>query len=645
MSPEAANAAADAAAATGAGVASAGAQTQDGAAASPAVEEVALTRSVGVQTMYRESQTQTDPFSADYITAPGQPDPEVLSIAHLTWGNGLPAGLEEIKLIQQMREKRAFEASLPAPVDEASRALRKKLLDERERQEWEEREKLMQEEQEARLQVLIEALKAREEKSQMLNESRINAVREAAVQKRDAAFDSIHRERLKTLRGLDRSREPSKKGAKRDIISETADFASPVYAPAVREGRMPVKNQVVDYGIPLLNNSRQLAALERTIQNPALRAEQETVVVPKPSEVLKETRESVKAADALERVHKMLTADAGQTAKPTTVNVYKRFEPVLRPPTPSVEAVEHEELSRAVLLLQRVLRGRAVQNAMHVGRTKALPLIEELRLGEGDAEIAIEAQEAQYLEQKTNRLMSNALDLVQGQLISEAASFLSKEVARLAEAQEITKFVEAAREDRRLREAEESGRRQMEHAMRLKKEHVLELVLETHRATADRYLDDVFESAVESAANARAQLVAEVKQTTLDPIVTALEGQQEAEAEAQLASQYAQTRPASSTASSALDAVNANRVVQDLLSTYVLPEVARQRAKETAEIANRRHLVAVHAAAAVLAYDVLAEQTSGLPRITQPVDLPEHVQASPSERSPSQGGSDATNAR
>lgn len=43
-------------------------------------------RSVGVQTDYRESETQTDPYTPDYVLRPGTAPPELLTLATLTWG-------------------------------------------------------------------------------------------------------------------------------------------------------------------------------------------------------------------------------------------------------------------------------------------------------------------------------------------------------------------------------------------------------------------------------------------------------------------------------------------------------------------------------------------------------------------------------
>lgn len=41
---------------------------------------------VGVQTDYRESETQTDPYSPEYTVQPGRTPSELLQLATLTWG-------------------------------------------------------------------------------------------------------------------------------------------------------------------------------------------------------------------------------------------------------------------------------------------------------------------------------------------------------------------------------------------------------------------------------------------------------------------------------------------------------------------------------------------------------------------------------
>jgi len=72
------------------------------------------TRTIAIQTDYREQETQTDPYTPDYVTAPDDDEPEILSIAHLKYGQGLPASLTEIKEIEKLRNKKEFELSLPS---------------------------------------------------------------------------------------------------------------------------------------------------------------------------------------------------------------------------------------------------------------------------------------------------------------------------------------------------------------------------------------------------------------------------------------------------------------------------------------------------------------------------------------------------
>ena len=50
------------------------------------------TRSVYVQTDYRESDTQTDPYTPQYVVKPGE-NPELLTLANLSWGKSVSYAL------------------------------------------------------------------------------------------------------------------------------------------------------------------------------------------------------------------------------------------------------------------------------------------------------------------------------------------------------------------------------------------------------------------------------------------------------------------------------------------------------------------------------------------------------------------------
>ncbi len=97
-------------------------------------------KTVEIQTVFRESQVQTDPFTPEYIEDRSLGIPEVLTIKDLIYGKGLPASMAEMELIEQMREKRAFDNALPPTSDEACFTLRRKLMEEQEEREWAKRE-------------------------------------------------------------------------------------------------------------------------------------------------------------------------------------------------------------------------------------------------------------------------------------------------------------------------------------------------------------------------------------------------------------------------------------------------------------------------------------------------------------------------
>lgn len=122
-------------------------------------------KTVEVQTVFRESHAQTDPYSPNY-----EPDyqnvPEVLQIAGLKYGDGLPATMTEMHLIEGMREKRAFDYALPPTSDEACFGLRRKLMVEQEIREWDKRNSDIMALQNERLNLLQSALVEREKETE-----------------------------------------------------------------------------------------------------------------------------------------------------------------------------------------------------------------------------------------------------------------------------------------------------------------------------------------------------------------------------------------------------------------------------------------------------------------------------------------------
>lgn len=83
------------------------------------LEQVSKKRSIGCQTLFRESETQTHPAALGEIERDNN-FLEILELSNLSYGNGLPATMEEIEMIVKAREKRVFNDALPPLSDEVT---------------------------------------------------------------------------------------------------------------------------------------------------------------------------------------------------------------------------------------------------------------------------------------------------------------------------------------------------------------------------------------------------------------------------------------------------------------------------------------------------------------------------------------------
>ena len=407
-------------------------------------------KTVGTQSLYRESEAQTTPYEPEYFV----PDrnertakqaalaernateggaPELLSIRHLTFASGLPAGAAEAEHIEKMRAKRAFEASLPPLSDAASLPLRKRLMEEWEEAEWAEREMEIARLQEERLDILRRAIDAREEKAERVAEARLRRMRDGMLSEKHKKFASIQAKRLKALRKLGKNRAESFEDGdenKGSIVDEYADYASKKYVPDPVRGL--VNHPTIDTTgyLPDGVSHGSLAdakAFYESIPTEAYEWDAETAMArvfdaPAPKvrvweksagggveekraealldamyeEMQREKREAAKAAkaagggdaagvDAPVAVTPEPVTPGGDAIASTPKPVASKRGPE-RPETPTLpppmESEEAAETYRAVVALQSLLRGRAEQNETFEGRERRRELIAELRLGE-----------------------------------------------------------------------------------------------------------------------------------------------------------------------------------------------------------------------------------------------------------------------
>eukprot|EP00927_Polykrikos_kofoidii_P056045 TRINITY_DN50229_c0_g1_i1.p1 TRINITY_DN50229_c0_g1~~TRINITY_DN50229_c0_g1_i1.p1 ORF type:complete len:703 (-),score=151.85 TRINITY_DN50229_c0_g1_i1:483-2591(-) len=546
-------------------------------------------KTVGTQSVYRESDAQTDPYSPEYYIVPGQV-PEVLTLAHLTFGQGLPASELELKIIERTRQKRIFEAMLPPPTDEFNMELRSSLMETQEFRDWAERERNIRELQEKRLHLLQEALTTRDFSREQSQNERVERMRKKKEEERDRVLAACQRKRIKVLRKTQKERQAAEgRPKKRDVIAEHADFTSQVYAPLARKGYIPDSNtarievqpaDLMTYpGLVQLEQSLPPAMLQATDRHP------KEMRKPKSSyETRRENEMSSALKAAMESITKELTLgapvsdDGTKGAEPAaavgaTASKKNLVRGILveRPESPRMKddvLPEEEQVETAVLLLQRLIRGRAAQNHMFEGKEKRLDLINELRAAERYAATSTTVEEKRYIDQLRDKAFEGVLESAQGGVVSKTLDQLSKELLRFQQERRIDVMVKLAERERQLRQAQESGRRQAEERLREREDEMFRQIMGVHQGTVDSYLEEVLTSTVDQAAQSRALTEARLRASKINQVVDTLEASQQ----------------------------DPEVVVRELVHSFMLPHVQREVVERRVAVEERRFATAARGA-------------------------------------------------
>ena len=378
---------------------------------------------MGTQSDFRESEAQTTPYEPDTVL-PAEisekqrhlnekhnlgAEPEVLLLKDLRYdgpvGARLPAGLAEVEKIEKMREKRAFEASLPPLSDLSQMGLRKKMLEEWERREWEDREQEIVKLQEEQLRTLAVEREQREARIDATSNQRLEALQSRLLHDKQQALTQLQKQRVKVLRTLCTARQWAEwKVEKKSVIAEYASYSSNVYAPSTKLGKFPEKKprgQEINPTPFEPRNLKELIELEETVarKTPSnAKATKPMLAVP-PGSAGERTRDTVTSNqkhiyDLLTNSKKKNEGERGHGTcwpepvfvAPEEVEKQTFVRKKQRPQTPTVPQLEEKpRADAAAALLQRLLKGRAVQNAMYEGKERRLELVKELRMPEAEA--------------------------------------------------------------------------------------------------------------------------------------------------------------------------------------------------------------------------------------------------------------------
>ncbi|KAM8977766.1 cilia- and flagella-associated protein 91 [Pelodytes ibericus] len=542
-----------------------------------------LLRTVGIQTDYRDSEAQTDPYSPEYVVHPGSV-PELLTLANLTWGRGLPAGLAEVQMIERAREKRVWEASLPPLSDLSQLEKRRKMMDEQERKEWAFRESEIHKLQEARLEVLKNLLQKREDTQREMEEKRLDSHWSKLQTKKEERIKGIRKEHVQVIRKLTRGMgNVEGKLERRDVIHEYTDYASQSFAPLARVGYFPDRlseNYMVKS--PFLNSYQGLLDLEANLPDFVTKS---CIQVPSPKTTTKDgfLKRAAVLDRELEQVHQALRDRKNkslESEKPLRF-LQKIEKPAPRPATPKVEPPPEgdEERELAVVVVQKLLRGRAIQNMMFEGKEKRLELIAELRtthslqedrrlLKKEEKTLTLALQRQREMSEHKQAVEEEHLSRLEGEVLSDMFDFLSKELVRLQEERRIHAFAMLAERHRRIREAEESGRRQVEERRRREEDEIFRQVVSIHQTTVDSYLEDIILKATAHTAEEQAREEIRRKAEEINDIAYQME-----KSRTQLQSE---------------------ELVAEMVYSFLIPEVQKSQARERVRKSQRRHIEAAH---------------------------------------------------
>ncbi|XP_030750097.1 cilia- and flagella-associated protein 91-like [Sitophilus oryzae] len=564
--------------------------------------EVIITKDMEVQTMYRESEAQTQPWEPPYKVI-GEGDPEILKLDFLKWGSGLPSGMHEIWLIERARMKRAWEKTVqPGINDENSLQKFRDYIEALERDEWAFREKEIKEIQELRLHLLEEMLAEIHEKSHSRNDEKLMKIIERKQKEKEEKLRKIRHKAARELRKL----ELEEKGVSRrykscDIIEEHASKKSELYGPMIRHGEHPKRwHFVIDEKLKKYKEQfigvEHFSTLPRWLhQATDLKGlERSTPQSKVPQLCIRETKWT---APVLKQLHEELQNLRKETQREPCYLRIRNQKPVQEVPTPEVEGVDvvQEDQYQAIVFLQSLIKGRAIQMMVYEGRDTCKELILELKNSIGllkkDKELRSKDKVKVRAQQREETIQSvmvsrlqGTLGKLQGQVVGSLLDFLNKELRRLLEERKAHAMCWINERERNIREAAEAGRRQKEIRRRKEHDEIFRQLVKVTQESVDLYLQDIITEGIEFASTEEAK----------DYVLNLAE---KVEKEVNMIDKIY-----------AMKGVGAQEeLISDLVHHFVLPEVEKQTIRKNMADKQRQNLKSIH--------EAVYSQFEGLPKV------------------------------
>lgn len=465
-----------------------------------------------IQTMFRDSEAQTDPYSVD-VAETASTGLEILTLGWLSWNNGLPAGINEVRTIERARQRRAWEAALPAPFDKTTEEIRNSMIRAIEINEWQFREELIAATASLREELAQKLMREKCRENKLRYEDRLNKYVQKKKEEKFQKIEKLKKNFNRQLRKLIFNRQKlNKKYQKWDAISKFTDKTSDLYAPQLRFGENPSNwHEKIAPRCGFWRAFKKLEIMHFTTSDiptsllPAFDFQKKS----KPKEYGKDlcihyTKWTEKN---LERLHEELKAirwkrisapEQCSLKKKIQVHGHESYTPTVTP-IPD----EEEELFQACLFLQKTIKGRAIQAVMFEGRVKCQELIEELKsthaLQSHMEDIKGQMRKRVYglqrqaeIERIQEKKKNEILFALEGKTTGDMLDFLSKELLRLQNERNTHALALLAEQERHKREAVEAGRRQKEEQRRREHDEMFKQIIKMCQNTVQVFMDEAF---------------------------------------------------------------------------------------------------------------------------------------------------------
>nr|XP_057937771.1 cilia- and flagella-associated protein 91 [Doryrhamphus excisus] len=550
---------------------------------------------VAVQTDYRENEAQTDPYTPDYVIRSGTTPSELLTLASFTWERGLPASIEEVEMIERARARRVYEATFPALNDFNQLHKRRRMMEEMEAREWAFREGKIQKLQDARLVVLGEILQQRDDAQVIFSTERLNNIYSKLLREKETKLDKVDKAHMRSMRKLEAKRRNTEEvikelGSCKDYnVYTSLTSASRACGDSVKKSLNYDFTPLETYD-GLLNQVHRPRNLPIKQQKPDAKTKAKVVIKPP------ESRRSAllhKYKDLKDELAKFLV---------------KKEKPAPRPVTPTVEEPPEgeEEKELAVIHLQKLLRGRSIQMEIFNSKENQLDLIKELRTAHAlrAKEQALQKADKEHVmaiksERDTLQLERSREEAIHAAAVGAELEYvfdtLSKELIRLQEERRIHAFTLLAERERLRREAEESGKRQVEERQRREDDEIFKQVVKVHQETVDLYFEDIILETMEITADDQAREEIRRVAKEVNDIAYAIEESR--------------------------NNLQSEEIVSELVYNFLIPEVEKINVRQRVHERQRRHLLAVRSIVEGVPEPQIQSSTMGTPQVTRPSDV------------------------